>query len=112
MYIINRSAIIVRLKQPYVDWANALDESEKYSLNSLNRENHIYLIEELESDEEYDEIIKDIYADIFEIELASWVTDKALWPKNRDYKTFKQWFMVEPHSTVFDMLDEAIEEEE
>ena len=111
MYIINRSAIIVKLKQPYVDWANSLDNSDKYSMEDINKENHIYLIQEYESDGELEEIIKDVYPDIFEIELASWVTDEELWVKNRDYTTFKQWFDIEPHSTVFDMLDEVIEEE-
>lgn len=112
MYIINRSAIIVKLKQPYVDWANVLDVSEKYSLDSLNRENHIYLISDYDTDEELEEIIKYLYPEIFTVELSAWVTDTKLWPKNRDYTTFKRWFTVEAHSMVFDPYEDAIEAEE
>ena len=112
MYIINRSAIIVKLKQPYIDWTNSLDASDVYSSEQINKENHIYLIEEYESDKELEIIIMDFYSEIFKIELSSWVTDETLWPVNRDYKTFKQWFDIEPHSTVFDMIDEDIEKEQ
>ena len=63
-------------------------------------------------DKQLEEIIKDMYYVIFEIELASWVTDNTQWPENRDYTTFKQWFDIEPHSTIFDMMDEDIEEEQ
>lgn len=112
MYIINRSAIIVRLKQPYIDWANSLDDSEKYSLDSLNRENHIYLISDYDTDEELEEIIKDLYSEIFTVELFAWVTDPKLWPMNRDYSTFKEWFEIEAHSMVFDPYEDTIEAEE
>lgn len=41
-------------------------------------------------DDEREDILKVCFPVIFENELEDWVTDEALWPKQRDYKTFMQ----------------------
>lgn len=109
MYALNRSAIVIKLKQPYLDWTNSLPDPETISLVEMNRENHIYLINEYKTDAQLEEIVKSIHSNIFEAELDSWYRDKELWPEDRDYKMFKKWFEVVPHSMVFDILDEDIE---
>jgi len=112
MYAVNRSAIVIKMKQPYLDWTNSLPDSDKMTLDQLNRENNIYMIEEYETPAHLEKIVKSIYSDIFEEELNAWHRDMETWPKNRDYKTFQKWFEVEAHSMVFDMLDQDVEEEE
>ena len=112
MFILNRSAIVIKLKQPYLDWANKLPDPDDISLDEMNRENNIYLIQEYDNDAHLEEIVESIHYQIFEEELDSWNKDRELWPDNRDYETFKQWFEVVPHSVVFDMLEEDIEGKE
>jgi len=112
MYAVNRSALVIKMKQPYLDWTKSLPDSDDMTLDRLNRENNIYLIQNYETNAHLEEIVKSIYHEIFVEELDSWYRDKELWPKKRDYRTFKEWFEVEAHSMVFDMVEGEIGEEE
>jgi hypothetical protein len=49
---------------------------------------------------------------IFEFELFAWYTPEELWPKNRTWKMFQEWFEVEINSEVFDLVEGEIEKEE
>ena len=112
MYAVNRSAVVIKMKQPYLEWTNSLPDSDDMTLDRLNRENNIYLVQEYDTPAHLESIIKSIYSEIFEAELEAWYRDLELWPKARDYKTFKKWFDVKAHSMVFDMLDQDVGEEE
>ena len=111
MYAVDRSAIVIRMKQPYLDWIKSLPDAEDLTLDRLNRENNIYMIQEYETDSHLVSILKNVYSDIFEVELSGWYRIEEAWPKNRDYKTFRKWFEVESHSMVFDLMDQGIGEE-
>ena len=54
---------------------------------------------------------KDIFQDLFELELLSWIVDDEMWPENITYKTFLEWFGVEFHSLIFDYLKDDIEKD-
>ena len=56
--------------------------------------------------------VKKIYSNIFEFELWGWYTAKELWPKNRNWEMFQEWFSIEINSEVFDLVDRDIEKEE
>ena len=45
-----------------------------------------------------------MYSDLFERELSEWYEDKALWPKPRTLKMFKEWFKVEVSTMVVDLV--------
>ena len=49
---------------------------------------------------------------IFETELDGWCTDETLWPKNRSFKTFRNWFSFEFHSLVEDLCGYEIIDDE
>ncbi|MGD8770387.1 MAG: hypothetical protein PVJ20_11230 [Desulfobacterales bacterium] len=71
MFQINRSVAIIRPKQPFVDWANSItDEDEQYSIHSFNTDCSVILLPEYDSDEDAEAFIKDIFQDVFEIELS------------------------------------------
>lgn len=112
MYRVERAVLLVKLKQPYLDWTRSLPDAGDFTLERMNRENHAYLIFEHETPQAFEQIVRDLYEEIFEIELGSWCTDTTLWPVKRDYRTFRKWFDLEVHSMVFDPYDEEIEEEE
>jgi hypothetical protein len=111
MYQVERAVLLVKLKQPYLDWTRSLPGPGEFTLESLNEENHAYLIPEHDTPDDFEEIMRDLYEEIFEIELNGWCTDDTLWPKKRDYTTFKQWFGLEVHSIVLDPYEDEIEEE-
>ena len=109
---INRGAIVVKAKQPYVDWANSCDDyPTKTSIDDLRDDCHTYLIPCWEDDDEFERILKRVVRGIFENELAGWTVDKSTWPNRRGYETFLKWFDVERHSMVFELGDGFIEVE-
>ena len=119
---INRAAMVVRLKKPFIDWL--VYSSKKY--NGLGRElrpeeiktdgfdsKHVYLVPAYDKIEKYEKYIKKHCTEIFEEELFGWYTDPEMWPKDRSWKVFKEWFDYEIHTMVFDTdPDNPIEHEE
>jgi len=110
---INRGAIVVRAKKPFLDWANSLDDSfDDLTLEELHSDSSVYLLPCWEEDSEFEKILRKACKMIFENELEGWNTDESLWPKNRGFSTFLKWMEVEGHSVVFELGDGNIKFEE
>ena len=110
---VNRSLVVVKPKQPYVDWANSfMDDDKVQSIESFHCDCNAYLIDEIEEDGDEERILKKIYRRIFVEELHAWMRDEDTWPKKRDYPTFRNWFDVEFHSLVFDLGLNQLEAED
>lgn len=113
MYSINRQVAIIKPKEPYVKWINSItDPEDPCDIDELNNDCTAYLIPHFDDDPESMGYIKKIYKKIFEIELESWSTDKSNWPKKRGFSLFENWFHVEFHSEVIDVLGTDIEKDE
>ncbi len=108
--MINRAVLIVRPKQPFLDWAAGLDDSGL--LPDVEGERTIYLIPDFDTDDDAQTIIEEVYAEVFDSELYGWHIDESAWPTNRDLKTFREWFAIELHSVVEDLCDYEIIEED
>ena len=104
--MLNRAALIVRPKQPFLDWAASRDDSGL--AQAVADEPTGYLIPEFESDEDGRLVLKHVYAEIFERELDGWHTDPAAWPQKRDFKTFQEWFSIDLHAVVEDLMDDVL----
>jgi hypothetical protein len=100
MQIINRSAITVTYKKPFIDWHNNLTPDTPYNEKMIG-ESSTYLIPEL-SDNAYD-VIKKCYREIFETELFQIWTDENDWPPRISLKLFHEWFSVEISGWVYDL---------
>jgi len=112
MFQIDRSVAVIKPKQPFVDWANSVgDEEEQYSIFDFSTDCSIILLPVVDSDEHAEGFIKDIFQDLFELELSSWMANDETWPENITYKMFLEWFDVEYHSMVFDSLEDDTEKE-
>jgi hypothetical protein len=106
---INRSLVILKPKQPFVDWVQTLDDEDKdLTLEQLTEDSTAYLIPELWQDSDQQELLESYCDVLFEGQLAGWWNDEAVWPQKRDLKMFLDWFEVEFHSLVFDLCDERI----
>ena len=113
MQSINRTAVVIKPKQPFVDWLNSIPgESSDNTLETVSSEYLTFLIPNLFGPVECLDYIKEEYSQIFEYELFGWYTTE-LWPVKRDWKTFQKWFEIEINSEVIDLVnDEEIEKEE
>ncbi len=102
---LNRAALIVRYKQPFVDWIKAADPSDSqtvFTLDEVNRQEHTVYLLEIEDDAELAGWLSVNAETLFEQELAGWYTDPELWPKDRSLTAFKQWCCFELHTVVVD----------
>lgn len=112
--MVNRGAVIVRYKEPFIDWINEADPSADktiVTIQSANKERTVYLISD-EDAENIEEWIRVNYSSLFENELEGWYTDETLWPKKRDLQTFHNWCEVECHSLIFDMVGSILYDDE
>jgi hypothetical protein len=58
MWSVNRSVLVVRPRQPYLDWVHSLDdEGKQVTLDDLRRECTALLIPQVEDDDHQDEIL-------------------------------------------------------
>ena len=73
MRLVKRAAITVTPKQPYIEWANAIDEDGVKIGEEFWPEKHIYLIEDI-SDMPFDReaIVRPYFETIFEEKLNGW----------------------------------------
>ncbi len=114
MQSVNRTAVVIKPKQPFVDWLNSIPgESSDNTLETVSSENLTFLIPDFFGPVESMDYIKEEYSQIFEYELFGWYTAEELWPVKRDLKIFQKWFSIEINSEVIDLVDdEDIEKEE
>lgn len=107
MGTLNRSAIVVTPKQPFLDWLRAIDPTNAdIVLLELTEDPTIYLIPECDTDEDVAEALRDLYEEIFEEELAGWYTDESVWPRDRSFDVFRRWFDYRHHSMLMDLCDD------
>lgn len=106
---INRSVLIINLKQPYIEWTKTLPDRtdmEKESpptVEELNADPATYLIPEMLDDADFETYIEHSWVLLFELQLSGWIMDEKLWPKKRTRKMFNDWFDLKYSSLVVDL---------
>lgn len=93
---INRSAIILKPLQPFIDWCSNLYPKD---LDDI-KETRTYLISE--DIEDIDSWLAKKFDKLFTFELGSWHQNKKEWPQKRNYKMFKEWFQIDISIMVYD----------
>lgn len=93
---INRSAIIIKPLQPFLDWCANLYPDEIEEMKTTNT----YLISE--GIEDVDVWLKKKFDKIFSFELEFWHLNKKEWPQKRNYKMFQEWFQVDVSTMIYD----------
>jgi hypothetical protein len=109
--LLNRSAVMVRPKAPYIAWAQSVHEDEEMTPEQietalLEDEPTLYLVPACEEDEEIVETLNDFSELIFEEELEAWSTDPETWPTDRSFEVFQEWFEIMVVRGVVDTVDE------
>ncbi len=112
--MLNRAALILRYKQPLVDWINAADPSptpRALTLAEVNEEHTVYLVE-VEDHNGLATWLAHHHTELFEDELNGWYTDPMLWPRDRSLKTLQEWCSIELHTVVVDTGKSPLEDDE
>ena len=111
--IVNRSLLVVKPNLAFYEWAKEVDEDAfDLRFEDVREDSTSYLVRDSEELDESERTIRTHYEEIFEAELFSWCTDEKKWPENITYSKFIEWFDVEYHSIVMDLIDEEIEIED
>ena len=112
--MINRAAVILKYKDPFVKWLNKTDpddEAPGITLAEANDDCTVYLIRE-EDGENLDEWIALNYKSLLENEMGDWYQDESLWPVKRTEKMFHEWFEVVCHTAIYDTVGAPIVEDD
>jgi hypothetical protein len=114
---VNRSAVIVRIKQPFADWANQLPDrapdEPMYTAAFFKNDGPVLLIPDFEDTEDLWDFIDDRKKLlIFEEMLEGWSLDENLWPQNRTAEMFDEWFELDIREEVIDTLAEPLTKED
>lgn len=111
--MVNRTALILRYKEPAIRWINKADPVEDAMIlieKEVNMEHTVYLISEEDGENggTQQAWIKRNLKQLFESELEGWYTDPDLWPKPRTLKLFHKWFETEFNTVIIDTVDEPL----
>lgn len=107
MYAVQRAIAIVKPKLPFLEWLENLPDADlDISIDQLRTDGTAYLIPEFTELEDALAAIDDLYPRMFEMELFNWCEEQQLWPANRTIKLFWEWFDVDLHSTVVDLVED------
>ena len=113
---LNRAIIVLRYKQPYIDWVktagtnpieitleDANDDSEAFLVP-----NYDCLVDPIDGTDDAVKWVEKRWRMFFEHILGAWIFDETTWPQNRTLKMFREWFDVEYKSLVWDMGNEPL----
>lgn len=93
---IDRSAIIIKPLQPFIDWCSNLYPEDLDNIGKIRT----YLISE--DIDDIDLWLENRFDKLFSFELNSWHIKKKEWPQKRNYKMFKEWFQIDISRMIYD----------
>jgi hypothetical protein len=108
---INRGIFILIPKKPFYNWMNSLTPNEK-PVDKFD-ECDSYLVDDDWLLSDVENFLKNNYDEFFQEQLFGAWTDESVWPKNRSWQMFVEWFEWHFSSIVRDLCPEhGIESEE
>ena len=107
MKLLNRSGLSIRPLQPFADWLHSFN-ADAPSLDELRAEAMLYLIDEVEAEEDFANAIDRHWRTIFENELEAWDEFGDNWPELLTPEMFESWFELDVQVMSFDLSDAAL----
>lgn len=101
-FSIQRSVLVVRLKEPFRDWVKSIKPKVKQK-EFLKAD--AYLIPELDTEKQMEKWLRKYFDNIFRDQVDRWQEEGYLWIKQkRTFKMFKQWFDFSFHPMVYETI--------
>ncbi|UDM15699.1 VacJ [Vogesella sp. XCS3] len=112
MYEVNRSIAILKPRQPFLDWLKSLPGGldEQLELVQLRGDCNALLIPAADDYDSAEDFVRQHYHSLFSAELADWCDDESFWPELTPV-LFTEWFDVEIHSVLTDLVEQPLERE-
>lgn len=110
--MLNRSAVVIGHEPAFYGWLKTTGVTEETIRERLPiADRTVYLIPACHHPDELDEVVEDLFEEVFRRELAAWQPEKQDWPDTADFALFTRWFTVEGLAEVHDAGRAAIAEE-
>ena len=110
--MLNRSAVVIGHEPSFYGWLKTTGLTDQVIADRKDiAERAVYLIPACQFPEELEEVVTDVFEEIFRRELIAWQPDQAHWPDTADFGLFTRWFTVEGISVVEDVGQGSVEEE-
>lgn len=109
MYFVDRSAVVLKPTQKFLDWLKSTDENmPELTLEQIRSNCSVFLVPEFDTPEAVVGYFDERYRQIFEAEVSSWEVPQEHWPQDMGLHAFWEFFDVEIHDMVLDMDDADI----
>ena len=102
-----RSAIVITPQQPFFNWLLAHDPET--IVDDEMKKGEVYLLPDFETRHEMENWLKKNFDELFEEQLHNWYVDETMWPQNRTFRMFNEWFSHSLHTMIFDTQKGFIE---
>lgn len=106
MVEIDRMALVLRPRQPFIDWLKAIADDEHVTDQTLQTDPTVVLVPVIDNEEELGVYVAQNYRPWLEHEFGSWCLKEEDWPKDRDLQAFQKYFDLDIHSLVIDSIAE------
>ena len=110
MFEVNRSVLIIKPRQPFADWLKQLPGTPAVDLAELRGNGNAVLIPNVDDVEPAD-FLASHFESLFSAELADWCEDESLWPTPLSATLFMDWFDLDIHAVLTDMVSAPLERE-
>jgi len=114
MYEVNRSIAIIRPKAPFLQWLCGLPgsfDASELTLDVLGQSSNALLIPPADDRTSLIDFVLQHYHSLFQAELADWCEDQSYWPQQLTPALFTQWFEIEIHPVLTDIVDTELARE-
>jgi len=75
--MLNRSAVVVRPKKPFLDWVRAVDDGDVSEVTADQMVPTLYLVPDYEDPADAEEVLRKVCEEIFCRELEGWFRTKT-----------------------------------
>ena len=112
MKMLNRSALRLRARPAFIEWCAGVSVEDAEELAALKAQfeqtGNVYLIPEVESEQDFINAVLGNAADILRNELMAWCVDSTLWPQSLNAELLEQWFAIDSELMCFDLSSEPL----
>lgn len=114
MPTVNRAALILKPRPAFLKWVNEADPypGDPLVMEDIQQDLTVYLIPDYDFEDAAAEFLQANFDFFFEDILLGYYTDESLWPQNRTFELFSDWFDYSVHSIVDDVVDAPLIREE
>ncbi|AWL07962.1 hypothetical protein HME7025_00077 [Aquirufa nivalisilvae] len=98
---LNKNVIVLHYGHGFKNWYEAINPSLEIEFSNL--EGFAYIVDERETIPELKQWLESNYESIFSAKLLDWCPEVILWPQNRSFQMFAEWFDISYISTVMEV---------